>query len=60
MKISVIVTFYNQEDFVYKCVESILGQTYKDLQIILVNDGSSDTTQELCDSYAAYTGLKKP
>lgn len=52
MKISVIVTFYNQEDFVYKCVESILGQTYKDLQIILVNDGSSDATQELCDAYA--------
>ncbi len=51
-KISVIVPCYNVELYVKKCIESIIRQTYKNLEIILVDDGSTDSTGEICDNYA--------
>lgn len=51
--ISVIVPAYNIEDCLAKCIHSITAQTYRNLEIILVNDGSTDTTGQLCDVLAA-------
>ena len=51
-KISVIVPIYNTENYLRKCVDSLLCQTYESLQIILVNDGSKDASPEICDEYA--------
>lgn len=50
--ISVIVPIYNIEDYLPKCVESIINQTYSNLQIILVDDGATDSSGEICDRYA--------
>lgn len=50
--VSFIVPVYNVEAYLKRCVESILGQTYENLQIILVNDGSQDNSGEICDDYA--------
>lgn len=50
--ISVIVPVYNTEKYLPKCIESIIGQTYKNLEIILVDDGSTDTSGKICDEYA--------
>lgn len=52
MKISVIVPVYNSEAYLSKCLECIIAQTYKDLQIILVDDGSLDRSGAICDEYA--------
>ncbi|MDE7431629.1 MAG: glycosyltransferase [Lachnospiraceae bacterium] len=49
--ISVIVPIYNVKKYLKKCIESICGQTYKDLEIILVDDGSYDGSAEICDLY---------
>ncbi len=54
--ISIIVPVYNIEDYVRKCVDSIIAQTYKDLEIILVDDGSTDGSGAICDEYAAKDG----
>lgn len=51
-KISVIVPVYQVEETLDKCVESIIGQTYKNLEIILVDDGSPDNCPAICDSWA--------
>ncbi len=51
-KISIIVPVWNAENFLNKCVNSIRNQTYKNLEIILVDDGSSDSSYELCLKYA--------
>lgn len=50
--ISVIVPVYNVKEFLNECVDSIINQTYKDLEIILVDDGSTDGCGEICDDYA--------
>lgn len=50
--ISIIVPIYKVENFLHRCVDSILNQTYKNLEIILVNDGSPDQCGEICDEYA--------
>jgi len=52
MKISVVVPIYNVEPYIKRCIDSILNQTYKDLDIILVDDGSPDRCGEICDEYA--------
>lgn len=50
--ISVIVPIYNVEKYLQKCVDSIINQTYKNLEIILVDDGSPDNCPKMCDDYA--------
>ena len=50
--VSVIVPIYNVEAYLERCVDSIINQTYKNLEIILVDDGSPDRCGEICDNYA--------
>lgn len=52
-KISVIIPVYNVENFLSKCIEDLLQQTYHNLEIILVNDGSTDSSPAICRRYAA-------
>lgn len=52
-KISVIVPVYNGAEFLRSCVDSILAQSFCDLEIILVDDGSTDESPEICERYAA-------
>ena len=52
MKISIIIPIYNGEKFIEKCIKSIKNQTFKDFEIILVNDGSSDNSGQICDELA--------
>lgn len=51
--ISIIVPIYNVEEYLGKCVNSLLGQTIRDIEIILVNDGSTDSCAQICDAYAS-------
>ena len=51
-KISVIIPVYNVENYIRKCLDSVINQTYKNLEIILVDDGSTDKSGEICDEYA--------
>lgn len=57
--LSVIVPVYKVEAYLDRCVESIVGQTYKNLEIILVDDGSPDRSGEICDKWAAKDGRVK-
>ena len=50
--ITVIIPVYNTQKFLKRCLDSVLNQTYKNLEIILVNDGSSDKSAELCEKIA--------
>lgn len=50
--ISVIVPVYNVEKYIRECLDSIVNQTYKNLQIILVDDGSTDNSGKICDEFA--------
>lgn len=50
-KVSIIVPVYNAEKTLCRCLDSLVGQTYEDIEIILVNDGSSDNSQKICKSY---------
>lgn len=50
--ISIIVPVYNVEAFLPKCIESLMAQTYRDIEIILVDDGSPDDCGTICDSYS--------
>lgn len=52
-KISIIVPVYNGAEFLRPCIDSILAQSFCDLEIILVDDGSTDESPEICDGYAA-------
>ena len=52
-KISVIVPVYNGETYLAKCLDSLLAQTHTNLEILLINDGSTDATEFLCQQYAA-------
>ncbi len=51
--ISVIVPVYNVERYLGRCVDSVLSQTYTSLEVILVDDGATDRSGEICDAYAA-------
>lgn len=51
-KISVIVPVYNVEKYLKKCVDSIIAQTHKNLEIILIDDGSTDSSLKICEEYA--------
>ena len=51
MKVSVIVPVYNVEKYIDKCLESLVNQTLKDIEVIVVNDGSPDNSQKIIDDY---------
>lgn len=53
-KISVIIPVYNVERFLRRCVDSIINQSYKNLEIVLVDDGSPDNSPSICDEYALH------
>ena len=52
-QISVIVAVYKMPEYLPRCIEGILGQTFRDIELILVDDGSPDNCGEICDGYAA-------
>ena len=54
--ISVIIPVYNVEGFVKRCVDSVVNQTYPHLEIILIDDGSADSSGDICDRYAQTDG----
>ena len=51
-KISVILSAYNEEKFIRKAIESVSNQTLEDIEIIIINDGSTDNTLDIINSYA--------
>lgn len=50
--VSVIVPIYNSEKFLAETIESILNQSYRNLEIILINDGSTDNSKQICKEYS--------
>ena len=50
--ITIIVPIYNVQEYLRKCIESIINQSYKNIEIILVDDGSTDESPKICDYYA--------
>lgn len=50
--ISIIVPIFNAEKYLKECLESIINQTYKNIEILLINDGSSDSSLDMCKPYA--------
>ena len=50
-KVSIIVPVYNVENYLENCIESILNQTLQDIELILVNDGSTDNSLKICNEY---------
>lgn len=51
--ISVIIPVYNTEKYLHRCIDSVLAQTYKDFELLLIDDGSKDSSGIICDEYAA-------
>ncbi len=58
MKISIVVPVYNAEKYLSECIESVISQTADNWELILVNDGSTDSSGEICNSYAKKYGEK--
>ena len=54
--ISVIVTVYNIREYLPKAVDSILSSTYQNLEVLLIDDGSTDGSERICDEYAKKDG----
>ena len=57
--ISVIVTVYNIREYLPKAVDSILSSTYQNLEVLLIDDGSTDGSERICDEYAKKDGRRK-
>lgn len=51
IKLSIIVPIYNAQNHLKKCIESIINQTEKDIEIILIDDGSTDDSLKICNEY---------
>lgn len=58
-KISVIVPVYNVEKYLSRCIDSIISQTFSDFELILVDDGSTDSSGKICDEYGKKDGRVK-
>ena len=54
--VSIIVPVYNAEKYLNKCLDSIVNQTYSNLEIILINDGSTDNSLSICNDYTNKDG----
>lgn len=52
-KISIIVPVYNSGQYIHECIDSVINQTFTDWELILVNDGSTDKSAEICSRYSA-------
>lgn len=52
-KISVIIPVYNAEKYLKECLDSVLNQSFKDFEVLIINDGSKDNSRAICDEYAA-------
>ena len=60
-KVSIIIPVYNAEDYLCRCLDAIINQTYKNIEVIAINDGSSDNSRDILDNYAnKYKGLICP
>lgn len=52
INVSVIIPVYNSEKYIERCIKSVVNQSYKTLEIIIINDGSTDDSLEICKKYA--------
>ena len=50
-KVSIVVPIYNMQQYLEKCIQSLIEQSYRNIEIILVNDGSTDDSAEICRKY---------
>lgn len=58
-KVTMVIPVYNSEKFIVRCLDSVLNQTYKDVDILVINDGSKDDSQKIIDEYAKkYKNIK--
>ena len=51
-KVSIVIPVYNVEQYLRRCIDSVLRQSYTDYEMILVDDGSTDTSGQICDEYS--------
>lgn len=59
VKVSFIIPVHNSEKTLDKCVQSVLSQNFQDFEVILIDDGSEDTSLEICQKYAQQDGRVK-
>ena len=51
-KVSIIIPVYNMKDYLEEAIESVISQTYKNIEIIIIDDGSNDGSEKICDDYS--------
>lgn len=53
LRVSIVIPIYNSDKYLDRCIKSVINQTYKNIEIILINDGSTDNSEEICKHYAS-------